>query len=307
MLLGNTYTFPASYLDSLADGTYTFIFSTNDGYGRDGNSPRFNLNITDSFVPARDITGIDATTGARHYVLAGTVFPANATNKDIVWSVTSHTTATALITNNGAWLSTTGFGTVNLRATITNGARGGDYTQDFVIKVVSASWADSAPVTDTTTPAKYKTDGTFDDLVSVALNGNNLTITEQTPDKVLLSGYPGYDGTIGEATRGSIEVTLYPEFLATLPNGTYKLVVTLQADGEDAPYAMPETNVVVNRALAQPPTSQPTTPADQTIPQTGDGNMTGWLVAFIALALGSACILLWRKRQRKNTRDMVAE
>ncbi len=67
-------------------------------------------------------------------------------------------------------------------------------------------------------------DEDYTKLDDVILNGTALTITGNK-----LSGYPGYTfnkGVIGEVNEGSIEVTLYKEFLATLPAGTYHLSVT---------------------------------------------------------------------------------
>jgi hypothetical protein len=90
--------------------------------------------VTSSFVPVTSITGIQTSGSPGTLTLAGTVNPANATNKTIMWSVQSAGTTGASV--NGNTLTTTAVGTATVRATITNGtAVGTDYTQDFPISI----------------------------------------------------------------------------------------------------------------------------------------------------------------------------
>jgi fibronectin type 3 domain-containing protein len=86
-----------------------------------------------AFIPVTNITGGFNTTvvAGQPLSLSGTVEPANATNKTIVWSVWSGTGA-YLSGNN---LITSAAGTVTVRATIAGGSTWGDYTQDFYIDV----------------------------------------------------------------------------------------------------------------------------------------------------------------------------
>jgi endo-1,4-beta-xylanase len=88
-----------------------------------------------SFVAVTSITGYPtAGTAGTPLPLTGTVAPANATNKTIVWSVASAGTTGAVV--NGTTLNTAAAGTVTVRATITNGtAVGTAYTQDINITI----------------------------------------------------------------------------------------------------------------------------------------------------------------------------
>ena len=87
------------------------------------------------FYPVTDISGIPTTaTADTPLALAGTVAPANATNKTIVWSVASAGTTGATV--SGSTLNTTAAGTVTVKATIANGtAPGVAYEKTFSITV----------------------------------------------------------------------------------------------------------------------------------------------------------------------------
>ena len=86
--------------------------------------------------PVTNITGIPDSVTQRigKLTLSPTVVPSDATNKTIVWSITSWGTTGASL--SGSVLTTATPGTVTVRATITNGKGiGTDYTQDFSIAV----------------------------------------------------------------------------------------------------------------------------------------------------------------------------
>ncbi|MDL2233687.1 MBG domain-containing protein [Ruminococcaceae bacterium OttesenSCG-928-L11] len=72
--------------------------------------------------------------------------------------------------------------------------------------------------------------GEFVQLEAIQFNGQTLT---QTPNgtHIDLSGYGGYSGVVGKAESGSVKVTLYKEFLQTLPDGTYTLTVGFNDGG----------------------------------------------------------------------------
>ncbi len=96
------------------------------------------LNGKQAFEPVTNITGIQASVTAsagEGNLLHGTVVPATATNKSIVWSVhDAGTTGAAIFGTNGftAYVA----GTAIIRATIADGlAVGTPYTQDFAITV----------------------------------------------------------------------------------------------------------------------------------------------------------------------------
>ncbi len=118
-----------------------------------------------AFVPVTGITGVPATAEAGvDLTLTGTVAPANATNKTIVWSVQNAGTTGATVSGNT--LSTTAAGAVIVKATITNGAsESTDYTQDFTI-TVSAAPLTFVPVTGITGVPAALTAG-----VNLALTG----------------------------------------------------------------------------------------------------------------------------------------
>ena len=91
------------------------------------------------FEAVESITGVSSTAVAgTDLTLSGTVLPARATNKTILWSVENVGSTGATLA--GSVLKTTGAGTVLVKATITNGtADGEDYTQTFSITVGAGS------------------------------------------------------------------------------------------------------------------------------------------------------------------------
>jgi hypothetical protein len=72
---------------------------------------------------------------------------------------------------------------------------------------------------------EIKFDAPFEDLVAARKNNAPLTLTPGTGGRILISGWVGYDGHIGEITSGSTTITLYEEFLKTLPNGKYTFAI----------------------------------------------------------------------------------
>jgi hypothetical protein len=94
------------------------------------------VTVTTPFVPVTGITMTSAATAAvgTPLALTGTVQPATATNRTIVWTVKTIGTTGATIT--GTTLNTTAAGTVTITAAIANGtAAGTDYTREFSITV----------------------------------------------------------------------------------------------------------------------------------------------------------------------------
>ena len=89
----------------------------------------------EGFTPVRDITGVPETvTVGTDLTLRGTVTPATATNRTIIWSVHSAGGTGATITGNT--LRATAVGTVTVRATILNGlSETENFVKDFVIEV----------------------------------------------------------------------------------------------------------------------------------------------------------------------------
>jgi len=142
-------------------------------------------------------------------------------------------------------------------------------------------------ITDMSKDAVFVISGNFVDLAGVSINGHALTLTPTLGGtKILLSGYPGYNGTLGDAVEGSVILTFYKEFLATLPDGTYTLRVTF-SDGVNVVYATPETTFTISRYVS----------GNVKVPPTGDGmNLTGWWLALFLSAIGASLIYRMRKR-----------
>jgi hypothetical protein len=145
-------TISGSVLTTTAAGTATITATITNGTAAGTNYTQdFPITVTSSssFVAVTNITNIPTTIVKGNYIiLTGTVFPANATNKTIVWShVTEETTATGVyftysnqsyILNTGTGIGL-GTGIVTVKATIKDGtAEGTDYTQKFTITITPA-------------------------------------------------------------------------------------------------------------------------------------------------------------------------
>jgi uncharacterized repeat protein (TIGR02543 family) len=91
-----------------------------------------------TFRAVTEISGVTiAAVQGSDTVLTGTVLPANATNKNIIWTVKS---GSATVSGNS--LTASASGTVVITATITNGKTPGEnYTQDVIVDV----WASNDP------------------------------------------------------------------------------------------------------------------------------------------------------------------
>jgi len=165
-------------------------------------------NIT--HLPSSATAGIDLT-------LTGIVFPANATNKTITWSVKNAGLTGAKI--SGDVLSTTGEGIVTVTATVNDGKGAGTaYTKDFDI-TVAASTVAFVPVTGITGVPSSATAGTDLTLVGTVApsDATNKTITW----KVENAGATGavISGNTLSAT-GAGEVTVTAEIADGTATGT---------------------------------------------------------------------------------------
>ncbi len=164
---GNTLTVDNDFFAGLSPALNDVInlvitFNTQD-------TATLTVNVVDGFVAVSGISGVPTTaTAGTPRTLTGTVAPANATNQTIVWSVADAGTTGATISGNT--LTTSGAGTLVVRATITNGlTASSDYTQNFNITVNSAGGGsdDSTPpspqrtitVTETSSRVFIDTDG----------------------------------------------------------------------------------------------------------------------------------------------------
>gem|GEM_PF-2330881 len=134
----------------------------------------FTITVQAAFVPVTDITGVPtAATVGTPLTLTGTVVPSNATNRTIVWSVSSAGTTGATISGNT--LNTTAAGEVIVKATIVNGLTP---TTDFTLEFKIAVEAAFVPVTDITGVPTAATVGTPLTLTGTVVpsNATNRTI-----------------------------------------------------------------------------------------------------------------------------------
>ena len=128
------------------------------------------------FTAVTDITGVPSGwVKDTELTLTGTVVPANATNKTIVWSVESVGSTGASI-SGGNTLTATAAGTVKVKATITNGTSDSeDYTKSFDI-VIADSFVEVTSITGVPTAGMAGTPLTLTGTVTPT-EATNKTIT----------------------------------------------------------------------------------------------------------------------------------
>jgi hypothetical protein len=91
-------------------------------------------NAAGSFTAVTSITGgPTAATVGLPLTLSCAVNPSTATNRSVTWSIVDAGTTGATVT--GDTLHTTAAGVVTVRATVANGVRGGNFWQDFDVRV----------------------------------------------------------------------------------------------------------------------------------------------------------------------------
>ncbi|MDL2236668.1 InlB B-repeat-containing protein [Christensenellaceae bacterium OttesenSCG-928-K19] len=120
--------------------------------------------------------------------------------------------------------------------------------------------------------------GEFKNLKALRLNGVAFGIVPQSATLANLT-YPGYDGIAGIAEESSVKVTLYKEFLATLPGGVY----TLEAEFDDSGIVnVGSTQFTLLKDAA-------TTTSSTTSPKTDDSANMGLWIALCMVA--AACVI----------------
>ena len=175
-------TITGSTLNTTGTGTVTVRATIADGIAL-GTPFTRDFAIAVNPVPVTDITGVPTSaTAGMPLALTGTVVPAHATNRTIVWSVQNAGTTVAAITGNT--FNTTGAGTVTVRATIADGiALGTPFTMDF-------------PITVTFPPGDVSITITFADFYDMT------TILEQT---ISLRNPPSQTSTLNVANPGDYD------------------------------------------------------------------------------------------------------
>ncbi len=126
----------------------------------------------------------------------------------------------ALVNDNGE-VTIVGVGTATITATAEKTATHSEATISYALTVNTGEVnVDKNEVT--------IFDADFKDLLDVKITiGSDTTVLKR--DGKYLIGYTDYtfnNGKIGEVNPGSIEITLYKEFIATLPEGGYSLAIT---------------------------------------------------------------------------------
>ena len=164
-----TLTLKATIVDGLTDGDFVDYFDI------------------DVMVPVSGITGIPGSAFVGTVDLsAAVVAPANATNQTIVWQVVDPDTTGATI--SGDTLTTTGEGTVTIKATIENGA---DFDEDY--------------------------EQTFDIVISYN-PGSDLTLS--SPDVLMIKkGAYAYVSVFTDATASKIKTSFTGSFISVAPVG----------------------------------------------------------------------------------------
>jgi len=133
----------------------------------------------------------------------------------------------------------------------------------------------------TSSNATFTNSGLFVDLQEVFLNNNKLTIDDTDKTKLLLSGYPGYNGVIGHAESGSTRIILYQAFLSTLPAGTHTLMVRHTPGGMAA--VDTSTTFLIGSTTA-------------ISPKTGDDlGATLWYTLLLVSVLGISGVLIYNR------------
>ncbi len=127
----------------------------------------------------------------------------------------------------------------------------------------------------------------FDMLEKIIFNGTELELVKIDNNTYELKGYPkGSSTIIGKAERGSVVVTLYNDFLATLAGGNY-LFEVIGTTGSDIPFE----NMIVSVASTPTPTTTP-----HVTPQTGDDFSLVLWISVAIISFGAAGFIIRKKR-----------
>jgi LPXTG-motif cell wall-anchored protein len=151
----------------------------------------------------------------------------------------------------------------------------------------------------TTTPMDTSKDqtitfnGDWADVADIRLDGISLIRTAISADAADLSGYPNYNGVLGNAKKSSVAVTLYKEFLQWLPNGVYNLEVEFNDGGTVSSGA---AQFLIRRDAQPTPTATAT--AETTSPKTGDeNNISLWIALCMIAGVSIVGAVTYRRRR----------
>ena len=273
-------------LSTTSAGTVTVKATITNGATESTNYiQEFDITVNTAFVPVTNITGVPTTaTAGVDLALSGTVAPANATNKTIVWSV--HNAGGTGATISGSTLSTTAEGTVTVRATIANGlTESTNYTKDFDITASAATptvtsvtvspltitvqkghhQQFSATVSGTNNPAQTVTWSVYGGGAGTSIDSDGeLTIAaDETAGMLTVTA----TSTVNTSKSGSATVTV-----TDVPPSTYTATVLVRKDGSDWTSGAPAFTVGVNTGSA---VANGSSLADGTYSIYADGTDTG--------------------------------
>lgn len=209
-------TIEGSIMETTAPGMVTITATIANGTAAGDFIASFNIVVSAPlFMPVSNITDVPTAATARTpLVLTGTVLPAIATNKTIVWSVMNAGETGATI-SGGNTFNATAAGTATIRATIAGGGvAGSDYTQMFNITVAAAPFVAVTDITSDMPRVKTITTPLILTGTVVPANATNTTIIWSIHNA-------GQTGAI--ITGGNMLSTIAPGTVvvrATVTNGT---------------------------------------------------------------------------------------
>ncbi|MCL2662937.1 MAG: S-layer homology domain-containing protein [Oscillospiraceae bacterium] len=219
-------------------GTHTFNVVATNSAGSDTQS--FTLTVTSYDVNVATVT-TPAGADLNHSTGTITATVSNSTTSQVIavtvspyaqgWALFSDFACTNLISGNTIPLNV-GPNTVYLRVTADNGD-----TRIYIVTITRAPAPDPddpddpddyiidepGTIENTDDDAIIHVDLELEDLQEVRKNNAVLTLVpcDEVDGRLLIIGWVGFDGPIGHIDSGSTIITIYKEFLETLPNGIY--------------------------------------------------------------------------------------
>jgi hypothetical protein len=198
-----------STLNPTGAGTVTVRATITNGTAQGTNYTKdFNItvNSSSSFVAVTNITEVPtAATVGTALSLTGTVEPAAATNKTIIWSVVSGSASVS-----GSTLNPTGAGTVTVRATITNGtAQGTNYTQNFTITVNNVPFPENGTLAEKLAWVENANNVQNGEIYTIEVNANEeispqtLSYTNRSNITIILKGI-GTEKVVSLSSNGCL-------------------------------------------------------------------------------------------------------
>ncbi|MDL2237900.1 carboxypeptidase regulatory-like domain-containing protein [Christensenellaceae bacterium OttesenSCG-928-K19] len=157
---------------------------------------------------------------------------------------------------------------------------------------------------DTNKDAVFTFNGEYINLARILLNGKEMEQTNKTISSAGLT-YGNYSGIAGDVRAGSVVVTLYKEFLHTLPDGVYKLDVVFNDGGVES---MGNLQFTVKKGAHETPaqTAPTTTSIDKpttkgSSPKTNDeNNISFWVALCMIASISIIGTIIYRHRRTKT-------